>query len=294
MNATSIKTLPKLGDHSVDVATIQAALKICVDGVFGPATQKALIEKQKAAGIDADGIIGPNTLKALGLTLDVVDPVSNRPSITKDFHGKKLRHIHPSARLLIEAKLFPGGIIKDCWRKANIAQCYIDVGEAMGRLGWHETAGNNRGTQIGWIQATTGYDEDTKGGNGDAWCMDWAEMFFAIIEDFFQVESPVPSTASTYVGWDESVKIPGLTTHTPTAGALAIGKHTGGGHAMPTLAVYGDGTMLTCEGNTSIANMTDGDGSGIKHRNQFNNGELITQGWIFTYPHNQLPVSHHG
>lgn len=55
-----------------DVSQVQNALLDmgfspgAIDGVFGPKTQKAVIDFQKSAGITADGIVGVNTMEALG------------------------------------------------------------------------------------------------------------------------------------------------------------------------------------------------------------------------------------
>lgn len=60
--------------HQVsDYATIQQKLVTAgfdpgpIDGAWGPKTQKALIDFQRANGLTADGIVGPMTRKALGL-----------------------------------------------------------------------------------------------------------------------------------------------------------------------------------------------------------------------------------
>lgn len=62
------------GVHQVsDYAAIQRKLAAAgfdpgpIDGEWGPKTQKALVDFQRANGLTADGIVGPVTRKALGL-----------------------------------------------------------------------------------------------------------------------------------------------------------------------------------------------------------------------------------
>ncbi|AHE55997.1 peptidoglycan recognition protein family protein [Sphingomonas sanxanigenens] len=55
----------KRGDRGDDVRKLQDELGISADGVFGPATEAAVIAFQKANGLGADGIVGPKTWKAL-------------------------------------------------------------------------------------------------------------------------------------------------------------------------------------------------------------------------------------
>lgn len=62
-----MKTIKK-GDRGDDVKTLQKALKIDADGVFGPLTEKAVKDFQKSKGLDADGIVGVKTRAALGIT----------------------------------------------------------------------------------------------------------------------------------------------------------------------------------------------------------------------------------
>ena len=62
-----MKTLRK-GDRGEDVKTLQKALGISSDGIFGSNTEKAVIAYQKSNGLVADGIVGAKTWAALGIT----------------------------------------------------------------------------------------------------------------------------------------------------------------------------------------------------------------------------------
>src|SRR3954451_9321252 len=55
------------GSEGTDVATVQRALGIPADGVFGPQTRHAVRAFQAAHGLEVDGIVGPVTLAALGV-----------------------------------------------------------------------------------------------------------------------------------------------------------------------------------------------------------------------------------
>ena len=57
------------GDRGAKVERIQRALGLNpVDGVFGPATKRAVKRFQRRHGLAADGVVGPATKEALGLS----------------------------------------------------------------------------------------------------------------------------------------------------------------------------------------------------------------------------------
>ena len=56
------------GDRGSAVRSIQSALGIPADGVFGPQTERAVRRFQRRKGLVVDGVVGPRTRSALGLT----------------------------------------------------------------------------------------------------------------------------------------------------------------------------------------------------------------------------------
>lgn len=57
----------KKGLKGAPVKRLQEKLGVKADGDFGPGTEKALKEFQKASGLAVDGIAGPDTFTAIGL-----------------------------------------------------------------------------------------------------------------------------------------------------------------------------------------------------------------------------------
>ncbi len=71
---TAVYAALQQGNRGAEVRTMQQKLKRwgyyngAVDGIFGPATKKAVIYFQRKNGLTADGIVGPKTLAALGMS----------------------------------------------------------------------------------------------------------------------------------------------------------------------------------------------------------------------------------
>lgn len=61
-------TTIKKGSRGEDVKVLQSKLNLLVDGIFGPLTEEAVKEFQKANGLIADGIVGTNTWAKLGVS----------------------------------------------------------------------------------------------------------------------------------------------------------------------------------------------------------------------------------
>ena len=64
-----MKTI-KRGCKGDEVITLQQALHITADVIFGSVTENAVKRFQKEHGLNADGIVGPNTWKVLGIIDD--------------------------------------------------------------------------------------------------------------------------------------------------------------------------------------------------------------------------------
>lgn len=69
----ALPALSRRGSRGEEVKQIQTVLKDRelyegnIDGIYGPQTEKAVIQFQKQMGLTPDGIVGPKTLSAMGL-----------------------------------------------------------------------------------------------------------------------------------------------------------------------------------------------------------------------------------
>src|SRR4051794_27630004 len=66
-NSTPPAAAPQPSAPNSTVASVQRALGIASDGIYGPETQHAVRSYQAAHGLTVDGIVGPQTLGSLGL-----------------------------------------------------------------------------------------------------------------------------------------------------------------------------------------------------------------------------------
>ena len=53
------------GSRGGEVATLQRALNLIADGIFGPITDEAVRDFQRSRNLATDGIVGPKTWAAL-------------------------------------------------------------------------------------------------------------------------------------------------------------------------------------------------------------------------------------
>lgn len=76
----------KLGSTGEDVKILQKRLGLIADGVFGPLTEKKVIEWQKSNGITPDGIVGKITWDKMKLGLTITEVKTNdKPKIKENF-----------------------------------------------------------------------------------------------------------------------------------------------------------------------------------------------------------------
>jgi peptidoglycan hydrolase-like protein with peptidoglycan-binding domain len=65
--AAAPAALLQVGSSGAGVQALQRALGVTSDGIYGPATRRAVRAYQRAHGLELDGIAGPATLASLGL-----------------------------------------------------------------------------------------------------------------------------------------------------------------------------------------------------------------------------------
>lgn len=60
----------KLGSIGNEVKALQEKLNLKADGIFGPITEEAVKDFQRANGLEVDGIVGANTISKLNLSVN--------------------------------------------------------------------------------------------------------------------------------------------------------------------------------------------------------------------------------
>jgi Transglycosylase-like domain/Putative peptidoglycan binding domain len=66
-SSAASETMVERGDRGNAVRSVQRAVGVPADGVFGPQTERAVRRFQRRRGLVADGVVGPVTRQALGL-----------------------------------------------------------------------------------------------------------------------------------------------------------------------------------------------------------------------------------
>ena len=188
----------------------------------------------------------------------------------------------------MEDKIFKNGIVPDCFIKRDIPSCVVLISKTLESLKIREQGGANKGEIVGYIQSIIG--PYFVNGTGDPWCMSTVQCIVAFIEDFFQVESPVPDTESVMNCFTNSRKIVGLISEECEVGTFFLFQNGTKwyGHAGSVLEVLHQGKMNTFEGNTGDKSARDGDGAYFRMRDQKKNGELVTKGFLRVYPENKI------
>ena len=72
-----------------DVRALQRKVGVAADGIFGPATERAVKRWQRRHGLVADGIVGPQTRAAMGLG---AGPILKRRHSSRRGHAGRTRH----------------------------------------------------------------------------------------------------------------------------------------------------------------------------------------------------------
>jgi N-acetylmuramoyl-L-alanine amidase len=144
-----MRTLRK-GDRGEDVKTLQKALGISADGIFGSGTEKAVIVYQKSKGLVADGVVGAKTWAALGITDSVPSGVqtvrkithifvhctagsqSETPESLLNFFYKKKRWSRPGYHYVVSAD----GTITNIWPESKYSNGVKNMNSHSINIAW--------------------------------------------------------------------------------------------------------------------------------------------------------------
>ena len=96
--ATTKDALLKRGSKGPQVVSLQRALGIPADGIFGRQTARAVRRFQRSRGLAVDGVAGPATLSALGVKTSRSEPSKLLARIAQCESGGNPRAVSPDGR----------------------------------------------------------------------------------------------------------------------------------------------------------------------------------------------------
>ena len=111
--------LLRVGSRGEQVKTLQKALGLEADGIFGQGTKKAVMSMQERHGLTVDGMAGTETLAKMPEFTEVDDRVVERAAITPDddkFEGEDLPDMQGSEPVAGSASAAPE---KSLWGKVK-------------------------------------------------------------------------------------------------------------------------------------------------------------------------------
>jgi len=97
--------LLKKGSRGAEVKKLQEALGLPADGIFGGATQLAVMKFQSQKGLDADGLVGKKTWEAIGID---TDNTSWNPATDRDDKLERLGKYTTKDGLVIDRAYLDG------------------------------------------------------------------------------------------------------------------------------------------------------------------------------------------
>ena len=157
-------TTLKRGSRGEDVKILQTKLGISADGIFGPATEAAVIKFQSEHGLTQDGIVGAHTWENLGFpaTSRLIDEIIIHCSATKE--GKA--YSSDSINLAHKARKF-SSYVDAKGRVRHIGYPYlihldgrIEPCRPESKIGCHASGHNTRSIGICYIGGLDARDTD--------------------------------------------------------------------------------------------------------------------------------------
>jgi hypothetical protein len=171
----------------------------------------------------------------------------------------------------IDAKLASNGLAQRAILDKDARTLFRLAAEAC--VGIKEEGGNNKGPLVSLFQDTVG------GPDPWAWCMSAIQTWLAYAEVKTGKKSPVFASESCSETWLKTPKSSRVEI-SPAPGAITIWrKPDGSGHTGVMLEWMGN-KFRSCEGNTSDANMRDGDCVALKVRSAKGTGNLKVIGFL--------------